>query len=104
MSNDSKKLAIVTGGNRGIGKAIALRLAKENFNVVIFGRDEVLLKKAQSEVIALGAECDYFTGDAADENFVKGSVETVEKKYNKIDLLVNNAGMGIFKKLINSNT
>ena len=103
MSNVSKKLAIVTGGNRGIGKAIALRLAKEDFNVIIFGRDGEALIKVQGEIKALGAECDYFSGDAADEKFVNESVEAIEKKYNKIDLLVNNAGMGIFKKLIDSN-
>jgi len=103
MSNGGKKLAIVTGGNRGIGKATAIRLAKENFNVVVFGRDTEALKKVQSEITTLGAECDYFSGDAADEKFVKESVEAIEKKHNKIDLLVNNAGMGIFKKLIDSN-
>ncbi|HKI77907.1 MAG TPA: SDR family NAD(P)-dependent oxidoreductase [Ignavibacteriaceae bacterium] len=99
--NDNKT-AIVTGGNRGIGKAIALRLAKENYNLIIYGRDEEALKKTQSEIKKLGVECKYFSGDAADENFVKESVAEIEKGFGKIDLLVNNAGMGIFKKLVDS--
>lgn len=97
-----RKLAIVTGGNRGIGKAIALRLAKENYNVIIFGRNEEALKKTQSEIRELNVECKYFSGNAAEAKFVNESVEKIEKEFGRIDLLVNNAGMGIFKKLIDS--
>ena len=49
MSNN-KELTIVTGASRGIGKAIALRFAKENYNVMIFGRDVEALRNVQSEI------------------------------------------------------
>ena len=53
MSNN-KELTIVTGASRGIGKAIALRFAKENYDVMIFGRDVEALKKVQSEILEKG--------------------------------------------------
>lgn len=102
MSSDARKTAIVTGGSRGIGKAIVLRLARENYNVVIFGRDVAALKKNCGEISALGVECKYFAGDAGDENFVKDSVNKIETEFGSIDVLVNNAGTGIFKKLVDS--
>jgi short-subunit dehydrogenase len=100
---NNNQLAIVTGGNRGIGKAIALRFANENYNVMIFGRDVESLKNVQSEILKTGVQCEYFAGDAADEIFVGDSVSNIIGKYGKVDLLVNNAGIGIFKKLIESN-
>ena len=101
MTNN--ELAIVTGASRGIGKAIALRFAKENYDVIIFGRDVEALKKVQEEILKTGVQCEYFSGDAADENFVNESVSKIIEKYGKVDHLVNNAGLGIFKKLIDSN-
>jgi short-subunit dehydrogenase len=97
------QLAIVTGGNRGIRKAIALRFAKENYDVMIFGRDLESLKIVKSEIIGTGVQCEYFAGDAADEKFVGDSVSNIIEKYGKVDHLVNNAGIGIFKKLNESN-
>jgi short-subunit dehydrogenase len=102
MSNE-RELTIVTGGNRGIGKAIALRFAKENYNVMIFGRDIEALKKVKGEIKNAGVECEYFAGDAADVKFVNDSVSKIIAKYGKVDHLVNNAGIGIFKKLVDSN-
>ena len=102
MSNN-KELTIVTGASRGIGKAIALKFAKENYDVMIFGRDVEALKKVQAEILEKSVQCEFFVGDAADENFVKESVSKIIEKYGKIDHLINNAGIGIFKKLIESN-
>ncbi len=102
MSNE-RELTIVTGGNRGIGKSIALSFANENYNVMIFGRDVDALKQVKAEIKNTGVECDYFTGDAADEKFVNDSVTKIMAKYGKVDHLVNNAGIGIFKKLVDSN-
>ena len=102
MSNQ-RELTIVTGASRGIGKAIALRFAKENYDIMIFGRDVEALKKVQAEIKNAGVECERFAGDAADEKFVMDSVSNIFEKYGKIDHLVNNAGIGIFKKLVDSN-
>jgi 3-oxoacyl-[acyl-carrier protein] reductase len=102
MSNN-KELAIITGASRGIGKAIALRFAKENYNVMIFGRDVEALRNVQSEIHETSVQCEYFAGNVADENFVEESVSKIIEKYGKVDHLINNAGIGIFKKLIESN-
>lgn len=97
-----RELSIVTGASRGIGKAIALTLASENHNVMLFGRDEKALSEVATEIKILGVECSYFSGDVRDENFVNNSVESIVKNYGKIDNLINNAGFGIFKKFIDS--
>jgi len=97
-----KEISIVTGGNRGIGKSIAIKLAKENHDVIIFGRDEKTLKNTSDELINLGARSEYFRGDAADEKFVKDSVNKIFEKYGKIDNLINNAGTSVFKKVIDA--
>ncbi len=97
-----RELAIVTGASRGIGRAIALRFAKENYNVMIFGRDREALKNVQTEIKNFGVESEFFSGDAADEKFVSQSVSRIIEKYGKADHLVNNAGIGIFKKLVDS--
>ena len=75
MTNN--ELAIVTGASRGIGKAIALRFAKENYDVMVFGRNVEALKRVQSEILKSGVQCEYFAGDAADEKFVNSSSPTI---------------------------
>ena len=97
-----KDLTIVTGASRGIGRGIALRLAKEGHDLMLFGRDKTALENVNQEVQALGVKSDMFLGDAADEKFVKDSVQKIFKKYGKIDHLINNAGMGILNKLVDS--
>ncbi len=97
---DDKELAVVTGANRGIGKAIALALADEEMDVIIFGRDVDALEKVQKEIKAKGVNCEYFAGDVGDEKFVQMSVKKIIDVYGKIDHLINNAGMGILKPFV----
>lgn len=97
-----KELVIVTGASRGIGKAIALRFSKDGKDVMIFGRDTKALESVRKEILQYGVECEYFAGDAADEKFVNKSVVKIINKYGKVDHLINNAGLGIFKKLVDS--
>ncbi|HVO75483.1 MAG TPA: SDR family NAD(P)-dependent oxidoreductase [Ignavibacteriaceae bacterium] len=97
-----RELAVVTGASRGIGKAIALKLAAENRDVMLFGRDVSALEDVQKMIKKLGVEADIFSGDAADVKFVNESVKKILDKYGKIDHLINNAGVGIVKKLVDS--
>jgi NADP-dependent 3-hydroxy acid dehydrogenase YdfG len=97
-----KDVSIVTGASRGIGKAIALRLAKEGHNVMIFGRDEDALKNTKNEIEKIGSVCEYFIGDVADEMFVGNSIKRITEKHSKVDHLINNAGIGIMKKVIDA--
>lgn len=98
----SEIVSIVTGGSRGIGKAISLRLAQEGHNVVIFGRDKNSLENTLFEIKKFGVNSEYFIGDIGDEDFVFESVNKIEKEFGKIDNLINNAGIGIMKKFMDS--
>jgi 3-oxoacyl-[acyl-carrier protein] reductase len=97
------ELTIVTGASRGIGKAIALRLAKENHDLMLFGRDGAVLQKVNEEVKSFNVKTEMFLGDVADVKFVNESVKRIIKNYGKIDHLINNAGIGILKKFVDSN-
>jgi len=98
-----RELTIITGASRGIGRGIAIKLAKENYDVMIFGRDIAALKNVEKELEELGADTECFPGDAGDEKFVQKSINKILDKYGKVDLLVNNAGIGILKKFVESN-
>ena len=83
------KVAVVTGGSSGIGKAIALRFAREGAQVLIVGRIELPLQ----EVAKLNERISYIAGDITSSETVEKIVDFVTKKYNgKLDILVNNAG------------
>lgn len=97
-----RDVSLITGSSKGIGKAIALMLAKENHNVMLFGRDINALNEVQTQVKNLGVESEYFAGDVSDYNFAEISISSILKKYGKIDHLINNAGIGILKKLVDS--
>ena len=102
MTAYDKEISIVTGAGRGIGKAIAVRLAKESQNIVLISRTESELIIVKKEIDALGVESIYFVGDVADEKFVKSTIKKIQSRFGKIDHLINNAGIGIIKKLIDS--
>jgi NAD(P)-dependent dehydrogenase (short-subunit alcohol dehydrogenase family) len=86
------KIAIVSGGNRGIGRAIALRLAREGAGVVVAARDEGLLNSAVKEIEAFGSRglavaCDLRLPESAAK-----VVDAAVGKFGRLDILVNNAG------------
>lgn len=99
---DDKELAVVTGASKGIGKAISLAFADEGVDVIIFGRDVNALEKVQAEIKSKNVRCEYFSGDVGDEKFVHMSVKKIIDVYGKIDHLVNNAGIGIMKKVVDA--
>jgi len=88
-----KKVAIVTGAGRGIGRAIALRLSREGAKLVICDIEEENINAVSKEIIASGKQALPFICDVSDENGIKSMVEATIKKYGKIDILVNNAGI-----------
>ncbi len=92
------KIAIVTGGNRGIGKAIALALGKAGADVVLAARNTKLLEKTVEEIRAEGGEAFGIECDLAREKDILSLVENVVHRYGKIDILVNNAGISPFVK------
>lgn len=83
------KIAIVTGGGSGIGKAISVRYAEEGANVIIVGRRESVLK----ETAELDSKISYVAGDITDIKVIKNIINTINDKFSgKLDILVNNAG------------
>lgn len=88
-----KRVAIVTGASRGIGRAIAKRLARDGRHVVAVARNAEQLKSLESEIAADGGSCEHRTCDMADGQAVQRMVEEVTEKHGRLDILVNNAGI-----------
>ena len=88
------RVALVTGGGRGIGRAVALRLANEGANVAISYRsNDASADEAAEEVRAAGVKCAVFKGDVASPDEVAELFEGVGEAFGRIDILVNNAGI-----------
>jgi 3-oxoacyl-[acyl-carrier protein] reductase len=91
--NLKDKNAVVTGATRGIGKVIALELAKAGANVVISGRNEEKLKKVVSELESFGVKVSYVSGDVQFQDQAQNLIDHCTENYGSIDILVNNAGV-----------
>ncbi len=89
---ESKKIALVTGASKGIGKGIALKLAACHYDVFIVGRDVNALEKVSREVSGLGVNCAYKAIDLSLPESAEAVVAAVIQEYGQLDLLVNNAG------------
>ncbi|MBR2209329.1 MAG: 3-oxoacyl-[Synergistaceae bacterium] len=88
-------LALVTGASRGIGRAIALELAKNNFNVAInFNNSEEPAKSLRDEIKTLGVKAEIFKADVSDYNQVSELFKNIKEYFNEsVSVLVNNAGV-----------
>lgn len=100
MSNQtnplSGRVAVVTGGGRGIGAAIAMKLASLGVNTVICGRTEPPLKKTAETIRAAGGQCEAIACDVTDLSALEALARRVEQTLGGCDILVNNAGVGGF--------
>jgi 3-oxoacyl-[acyl-carrier protein] reductase len=94
------KVAIVTGSGRGIGRATALELAKEGANVVATARTEEEIKRTSEEIKEFGREAISVRCDVRSSNDIKNLVRKTIEKFGRIDVLVNNAGVAIYKPLV----
>ncbi len=88
-----QRVAIVTGASRGIGRAIATRLAKDGRHVVAVARSEGPLNDLVAEITAAGGKATAKTCDLADSAAVTAMIESVASELGRIDILVNNAGI-----------
>jgi len=95
------KVAIVTGATDGIGKAIALKFAKEGAKIIMIGRDEAKGRAALEKVREHG-EATYFKADVSNSSQVKKLVDGTAQKYGRIDILVNNAAVGYVGTVVNT--
>lgn len=103
----TKKVAIITGSTRGIGRKIALELAKKGYNITVAAKTIKGTKKlpgdiysVSNEIRELGGEALPFRLDLRDENTIKECVKKTYDKWNRIDVLINNAGALWWKNII----
>lgn len=87
------KVALITGSNRGLGVETARQLAKKGVTVVMTARNQEEGKAAQAELQAEGLPVDFQQLDVTDEVSIKSAYTSVEKKYGKLDILINNAAI-----------
>lgn len=87
------KVALITGGGRGIGKAVALAYAREGAKLAICARTGSEIEEAAKEITAIGAECLAVVCDVSLEESVAKTVQEVQEKFGRIDVLINNAGV-----------
>ena len=91
----SGKVALVTGGSRGLGKAIAIAMARKEANVVICGRKQENLDGAVEEFSQAGLDVMTRVANVGKSDQVTGLFQAIEKRFGKLDILVNNVGMNI---------
>ncbi len=87
------KVALITGGGTGVGKATALLFAKEGASVLITGRREQVLKEVADEAIKENLTIEYLVSDVSEEEDCKAAVDYTVSKFGRIDILFNNAGV-----------
>ena len=100
MFDLSGRVAIVTGGNRGLGRAIAVALAEAGASVAIFARDEAKSREATAELTALGGRAVAIRVDLTDRPSLRPAFEEAERALGPVDILVNNAGFAILKGVL----
>jgi NAD(P)-dependent dehydrogenase (short-subunit alcohol dehydrogenase family) len=91
----AEKAALVTGGSSGIGLAIARMLGEDGYGLTVSARRPDKLEAAAEELRSGGLEVQSVAANMADEDNLKGLVESHKDKYGRLDVLVNNAGVGI---------
>lgn len=89
------KIAVVTGGNGGIGLGMARGLARAGAGIVIAGRNKAKSKEAVRDIEALGAKALAVSVDVTDKASVAAMVETTLGQFGRLDILINNAGMSV---------
>ena len=87
------KVALITGGGRGIGKAVALAYGREGAKLAICARTGSELEETAKEIRALGADCLAVVCDVSLEESVAKTAQEVQEKFGRIDVLINNAGV-----------
>lgn len=100
MESLKGKSALITGAGKGIGKAIAIALAKEGVNVGLLARTTAQLEEVAAELRAQGIKAAVATADVADINSVNEAVKQIGAKLGPIDILINNAGTAKFGKFL----
>ena len=100
MTDLKNKNALITGAGKGIGKAIALALAKEGVNIILVARTQEEIDRIKKKIRSLRVKALAITADVADINSVNSAVEKALAEFDTIDILINNAGIAAFGKFL----
>jgi len=93
------QIALVTGGSKGIGRAICLALAKEGANIIIAARNESKIKETMEKLKEMGSKALAIHADVRNEEDVRRLISIIIDKCGKLDILINNAGVAYKKRL-----
>lgn len=96
INNLKDKIVLVTGASRGIGKAISIAVAQSGAEVILVARDEEKLKQVKEEINHFKGKAIVIKADFSKENEVIQLFEQIKKKYQRLDVLINNAGVASF--------
>ena len=100
MKRFTNKIAIVTGAGRGLGKAVALRLAQEGAHIVVAEYDSKTVEQCADEVRALGVRALPYRIDLADVSRIQPMIAATVREFGRVDFLINNAGRVQSKQLL----
>jgi NADP-dependent 3-hydroxy acid dehydrogenase YdfG len=96
------KVGLITGASAGIGWASALAMAQEGASLVITARREERLEKLAKVIQKVGSQAIYVVGDATAEATAQKCVEAAVKNFGRLDILLNNVGVGNYKNLVDT--
>lgn len=96
MTDLKNKNALITGAGKGIGKAIAIALAKEGVNVILVSRTQADVDQLADQTSNLGVKSLALAADVSDINSINSAVEKAFAEFKTIDILINNAGIAAF--------
>ncbi|MFZ4576250.1 MAG: 3-oxoacyl-[acyl-carrier-protein] reductase [Phycisphaerales bacterium] len=93
MTDTPKRIAVITGASRGIGRAVATRLARDGRHVVLCARSEAPLNDLKSQIESAGGHASVCAFDVGDAVAVQTAIEGIATAHGRLDILVNNAGI-----------
>ena len=101
MNVDLKgRTAVITGGSRGLGEAMAKTLASAGAQIAIVARDRARMERVRDDIAAQGGAAEAFVADVTHENEVANLAEAVKARFGSPQILINNAGINVRKKLV----
>ncbi len=98
------KVAVVTGASRGIGRIIALALARHGAQISLAAKTGALLEAVRAEIEAMGGQASSFPTDVSREADVIALIRDTVERFGRLDILVNNAAIGVFGPLVDTST
>lgn len=88
------KVVLITGGNRGIGRAIAEGFSSLGAKTILVGRNIERLKETEESILAKGGKCTKIQADITKSSQIDNMIDTIKRDFGRVDVLINNAGVG----------